>query len=224
MIQAVVFDLGGVLIRDPWEWMLLRSEDNITDRFRLSREDVARIGIDLCGKYECSRWTRPLAEQERAWWTDFLVALPEHPEELTVEYLIRETDKYIQPIEPDRIRMTLEKLLEKGIPLGICSNNVDFWFAKQWQRLGYERYFPEERIILSQAIGATKRSPGHEMFHAVRRSMNCGFNNLLFIDDRSENLEAAAQCGIRGIKASDQSGETVDAWCFAVESALLMGR
>ncbi|MBP5993612.1 MAG: HAD hydrolase-like protein [Candidatus Moranbacteria bacterium] len=221
MIQAVVFDLGGVLIRDPWEWMLLRAEDNIADRFHLSRKDVARIGVELCGKYECSRWMHPLIEQEEAWWMDFLAALPEHPEELTVEYLIRETDRYIQPIEPERIRMTLERLLEKGMSLGICSNNVDFWFAKQWRRLELDRYFPEQRIILSQAIGATKRSPGHEMFYAVKRNLGCGFDSLLFIDDRMENLEAAAQCGIRGIRASDQSRETVDAWCSAVETVVL---
>lgn len=220
MIKAVIFDLGGVLIRDPWEWMLLRSERNIADMFRLSREDVARIGVELCGKYECSRWEGSLIGQERAWWTDFLAALPEHPEELTVEYLIRETDMYIQPIEPERIRMTLDRLAGKGIPLGICSNNVDFWFAKLWQRLELEKYFPEQSIVLSQVIGATKRSPGHEMFHAVRRSAGCEFRELLFIDDRLENLEAAAACGIRGIRASDQSRETVATWCSTVEAVI----
>lgn len=200
--------------------MLLRAEDNIADRFNLSREDVARIGIELCRKYECSRWALPLIEQEEAWWADFLTALPERPEGLTVEYLIRESDSYIQPIEPERIRMTLEKLLEKRTPIGICSNNVDFWFAKQRQRLDLDRYFPEQRIILSQMVGATKRSPGHEMFHAAGRSLGCGLDNLLFIDDRMENLEAAAQCGIQGVLASDQSKETVDAWCSAVETAI----
>jgi HAD superfamily hydrolase (TIGR01509 family) len=210
MIKAVVFDIGGVLIRDPWEWMLLDSPDNIAKKFGLLREDVLAAGGKIWEKYD--RITRPemsLFEQEKEWWTGILSALPAYPDGLTEEYLIGETERYLEPIEPKQIRELLDFLVGKRVVLGICSNNTDFLFAREWNRLGLGDYFPENNIVLSNKVGFSKSSEGLEMFHALKDRLGCEFNEMIFVDDRKHNIDSAGKCGINGIHMRDQSPEAV---------------
>lgn len=210
MIKAVIFDIGGVFIHDPWEWMLLDAKDNIADTFHLSREDVLRIGSVLWKKYDCiTRSDVPIREQEKEWWSNFLAALSGYPDNLTVEYLINETDKYLEPIEPQQIRELLDFLKNRGLVLGICSNNTDFWFAREWTKLGLKNYFPKQNIILSQQVGFNKSSPGSEMFKVLKENIGCEFQEMIFIDDRKHNLEFAAQCGIQGIYVPGQTTKDI---------------
>lgn len=156
-----------------------------------------------------TRPNTPLIEQEKEWWGGFLAALPIRPAGLTTEYLIQETDRYLMPIEPERVRALLDFLKSKQVSLGICSNNTDFLFAREWDKLRLEEYFPEDNIILSNKIGFSKSSEGLEMFHALKDCLRCEFNEIVFVDDRRHNLDFANRCGINGIHMKSQSSESV---------------
>lgn len=54
-----------------------------------------------------------------------------------------------------------------------------------------------ENIFCSFALNLLKPDP--EIYKAVRERLGCAFEEIIFIDDKAENIEAACNLGIHGI-------------------------
>ena len=190
--RAVILDVGGVLAHDIWEPMF----DDLAARYGLNRSRVRRAGKLLWETFAYVPQTpaNTWRDMERRYWQLFLqiCRLP-----VTVESLIRRTDRYVMPVAG--MRPILEALKARRTRLVICSNNNEIWWPRQARKLQLKRYFDDEKLVLSSRIGAPKNSPRLEMFKAAVRAAGVPAARCLFIDDREENIRRARRCGIDAV-------------------------
>lgn len=205
MIEGVIFDVGGVLADDIWEHLLPCRDKvgGIRDKFGLNKEEVHKIGKLLWGVFahtpEVPRAT--WRDLERRYWKLFINFFwpREPPAGASIDEFIQMTGRYIKMVDPEMPNL-LGTLLTRGISLGVCSNNNEFWFRRQFSQLNLYQYFSPSKVILSCRVGASKSSKGYEMFHAAVDAMNVHKSRCCFIDDRPENIDRATTFGLKGIR------------------------
>ena len=120
------------------------------------------------------------------------------PPGASIDDFIRKTDEYIRLVDPG-IPALLKDLQSKGLKLGVCSNNNEFWFRRQFGNLKLFQYFPPAGIVLSCRVGFSKSSPGYEMFDAAVNALNVPHSSCIFVDDREDNIKLAEARGMKGI-------------------------
>jgi len=196
MIRAVIFDIGGVLAYDVWEHLLLDTERGVASICDLDVKQVRTVGQDLWNKfaYRATTGEEDWQDLEKEYWNTFIRTFNLSS---SVNDFIKLTDKFILPI--DGMTQLLEQLQLAGIDLAICSNNTEFWFKRQMDKLGLRRFFSPSRIVLSSRIGVPKSSPRYEMFQAVVDALQVDKDVCIFVDDREENILRAFQFGLAGI-------------------------
>lgn len=196
MIQAIVFDLGGIIVYDVWEHLLLDPEQGIASLYGLPPDQVKAVGQELWEEFAY----RPVLHQdswrqlERDYWNRFVqkTGLAQSP-----DVFIQMTDPFIRTV--DGMIPLLERLAASGIDLAICSNNNEFWFKRQIDKFGFDKFFDPEKIILSSRVGVSKSSPDYQMFKAAVAALGIDRTQCLFIDDRKENIEHALQFGMAAL-------------------------
>jgi len=193
MINSLIFDIGGVLAYDVWEHLLLDKGEGIVSIYKLDRQRVINAGDLLWKKFahiSSSDWK----QLEIEYWTEFnnLLGI-----EIPIDEITQITDKFIKPMSG--MTKLLELLVAQNINLAICSNNTEFWFARQSQKLGLEKFVPPERIILSCRIGVSKSSSRFEMFDKAVHSLGVDKSECVFIDDRNESISYSVKYGLASI-------------------------
>jgi HAD superfamily hydrolase (TIGR01509 family) len=93
----------------------------------------------------------------------------------------------------------IARLRVAGTDLAICSNNTEFWFARQMDKLGLRQFFSPEKVVLSCRLGVSKSSPPYEMLQAAVDSLRVGKEACVFVDDREDNIRSALEFGLTGI-------------------------
>lgn len=199
-IKAVIFDVGGVLAYDIWEYLFLDKEKGIVSLYKeLDRNKVEQIGKDLWemfanDKKRGEKFSGNPEACEKMYWAEFIKrsGIQEEP-----QTFIKMSNDFIKPIEGmDKI---LDMLQAKNINLAICSNNIDFWYRRQMQKSNLKRFFQDDKVILSCRIGFSKSSPGLEMFRAVSNALELDPKYCVFVDDRQNNIKLAQKHGMTGI-------------------------
>jgi FMN phosphatase YigB (HAD superfamily) len=196
MIKAVIFDIGGVLAYDVWEHLFLDKEHGIATRFNLDADQVRKVGKELWERFSCQAaiGEQDWSKLEEEYWNCFIerfhLSIP-------MSSFIQMTDKFIKPVQ--EMPQLLEKLRLTEVDLAICSNNTEFWFKRQLDKLGLYKFFPPDKIILSSRIGIQKSSQGFEMFHAIMNALKLDKAHCIFIDDRQENIQQSLTYGLTGI-------------------------
>lgn len=200
MTKAVIFDIGGVLAHDVWQHLLL-DNDGVRSKYPdLDENELERVGKLLWEAFAYLPETQRSNWQalERQYWGQFIRYFDGHlPQNVSTEEFIQMTDDFIRPVEG--MIPLLERLQLKGIDLAICSNNNEFWFRRQMDKLGLHRFFSPSKIILSCRIGVSKSSPRFEMFHAATDALRVVKAQCVFVDDKDHNVKRAQQCGMIGI-------------------------
>jgi HAD superfamily hydrolase (TIGR01509 family) len=186
MIKAVIFDIGGVLAYDVWEYLLLDEKSGIVSICNLDMEQVQRVGQNLWEKFACR------AAIGEDGWKELEFHLS-----MSVNDFIQLTGKFIRPVQG--MAQLLDHLQSEGIDLAICSNGTEFWFKRQLDRLDLHRFFRATRVILSSRIGVLKSSPRFEMLQATVNALGIGKDFCIFVDDREENIQQALRFGLAGI-------------------------
>lgn len=102
---------------------------------------------------------------------------------------------------------TLEMLKDMKIKISIWTNNIkeiDNWF----EEIGLYRYIKREDIINSFYIGSDK--PNLEFYRRALELLKSIPQNVLFLDDKSQNIKSAEECGINGrLYETDENLQTV---------------
>ena len=211
MITAAIFDIGGVLAHDVWEHMLLDKPDGIASRYGLDRcgpdgNLVERVGALLWEAFAYRPATQHNDWQalEIQYWRQFIGFIwgRQPPSDVSVDNFIQMTDDFINLVDAGMICL-LERLQSRGIDLAICSNNNEFWFRRQMDKLSLHRFFSPSKVILSCRIGVSKSSPRFEMFHAVVDALRVAKSQCVFVDDRKDNVDRAKQFGIAAVRFID---------------------
>lgn len=187
VIKGVVFDLGGVLI----DWNPMHLYRKVFD----GDETAARNFLDtIC----TGAWN---SEQDAG--RDLMVATaervalyPEWSREIRAYY-----GRWIEMIGgpiPGMYELMLE-LKALGLPLFALSN----WHCETFAKIRYD--YPVfdlfDKIVLSGEHGVIK--PQRRFFDIALRTFGMPVENLIFIDDRADNIEGAAEAGLRGIVFTD---------------------
>jgi HAD superfamily hydrolase (TIGR01509 family) len=192
MIKAIVFDLGGVITADVWERMFLDPVGGLATMFSIDARRARRVGRAPWQKYanEMSP-RRSWKTLEQKYWREVVdeLGIDESP-----AALIARTDEFVDVI-PGMLPL-LCHLKTTGIELGICSNNTEFWFARQDKKFGLSSLVDPEKTVLSCRVGASKSQGGSAMFEEVKSRLHASPNRTLFIDDRQANVESAVAFGM----------------------------
>lgn len=190
--KSIIFDIGGVLAYDVWENLLLDEEKGIAKKYNLDKATAKNIGEKLWEEFAYRSGN--FEELEREYWNRFI---SEVGISINIDDLINLTDKFIRTV--DNMSSLLSKLKEKGINLAICSNNNEFWFKHQSDKINLSDYFESKKIILSCRIGSSKSSKNFELFKETVKALGAQKEECILVDDRVESIAKANEYGMTGI-------------------------
>ncbi len=196
MIEAIVFDIGGVLAHDVWQNLVFDEGEGVVSRYHLAPGQLDQVGEELWQMfaYRAPSGKQGWKELELEYWDLFIkrLQLPTTPDEF-----VELTDRFIQPVEGmDRL---LGLLQSKGIGLAICSDNTAFWIRRQMDKLALHRFFSPGKVLDSSTIGVPKTDPSFEMFRAAVDALKVDKESCVFVDDRVGNIQRALQFGLTGV-------------------------
>lgn len=196
--DALLFDLGGVLIELDWDAMFAHWSRASGIEARVLRERFAfdeayqrheRGEIDTARYFAALRqrmgFELPDAEIEAGWGCIFARPIPG-----TIELLER---------------------LATRVPLYVLSNTNPAHQAV-WSREFAQALRPFRRLFTSCEMG--RRKPEHEAFHHVAREIGAAPARILFFDDTLENVHAARAAGLRAVhvRSPQDVREAVTPW------------
>lgn len=182
--EIVLFDLGGVLVCDPWESLLLSPGRGLADQLRLDRNKTEQAGRALWQRYSLAEY-----EEEEYW------------EELSVSLSTRIPEALVQELEGELLyknqqaHQVLETAKSKGFRIGIISDNTSFWFPKQARLIDLGKYADQSIVFLSYRLGLHKDLERGGLFDVAASVIDP--SSTLVVDDRAKNVCQAVQHGFR---------------------------
>jgi len=182
-IKAVIFDLGGVLVRTEFPEVRQRLEKKLgfppgtVDRAVWGGEDweLAQVGRISYEEY----WRRV--------GTALGFSTPQEIADFRREYFSGDC--------LDQELVSLIKELRPRYRVGLLSNapdKLETWLEDEW---GITDLF--DAIVYSAKAGAAK--PDQSMFHLILQQLDVAPSESLFIDDYPRNIDAALALGMQAI-------------------------
>ena len=209
-IKGVLFDSGDTLVCPiagswwPKQPLIDAFETHGIEGADMSRFDEAvTLGIRYLDENHYLTTEAEEREQFRTAYTIVIETLGvQSPSEGLLADILRpfEEGTGIEPF-PDT-RRVLDDLSRRGLKLGIVSDN---WpsLDRRYRQLGLRHYF--DAFVISAVLGCWK--PSERMYTTAIDELGLPPESLMFVDDRPENVEAAARLGVRGVVIS-RYGET----------------
>jgi FMN phosphatase YigB (HAD superfamily) len=185
-INAVAFDIGGVLAADFWETLYFNDITGIVEKLDLDREYLAKIGAVLSQKYCLARF------QEAEYWREFSQLVGRTPTKSQLE--LAETSIWADIT----FRDSIDKLRRENIRVYIVSDNTAFWFEKQVSKLSISGCIPASDIFLSYDLGKRKKSTPCGTYAILAQVAEP--KTTLILDDRRSNLKIAGREGFKAVK------------------------
>jgi putative hydrolase of the HAD superfamily len=184
-VKAVLFDYGMVLSAppDPAAWARMRTISGLTE-YLLHREYWAhRHAYDRGDLNAAAYWNKAAAG----------AGIVLTPTQLT-DLIAADTD-FWSTLNPAMIDWA-QRLQQSGIRIGILSNMPDAMEAGLRARHRWIEAF--DHHTWSHSLNLAKPEPAI-YFHAAQ-GLHTPPENILFIDDKSENIEAALAVGMQAIQ------------------------
>lgn len=183
-IKAVIFDLGGVLVRTEFPEVRQRLEERLGFT-------PGTLGQTVWGgeDWELAQTGRISYEE---YWRRVGAALG-----FSTEQQIRDFRR--EYFSGDRVDEELVRLIRELRPcykIGLLSNAPDrlgIWLDEEW---GIKDLF--DSIIYSAKVGVAKPDPS--IFHLSLEQLGLTPTEALFIDDFSTNIDAALALGMQAIR------------------------
>lgn len=188
MIKATVFDIGGVLIDNPWPQML----SHYASRLNVSEKDLEKF---LKESKLMDDWSKGVITEDK-FWREVCNNLNCHFPASKSLWL--DGFKLAYRKKPEVFEL-IDILQEKGFLIGLLSNieKLVAEFLKQ-------ENFPDlDAFICSCDIGEIKPSPF--IYEEMLKKLNLEPNEVVFIDDLKENIEGAKKIGIQTIQFTNIS-------------------
>ena len=178
-IELYLFDLMETVVADPFYRDLPWTFDLTMEKILECHRPQAWIDFEL-GRIDEAEYLKRMFSPE-------LVEVPYAPERFREE--MWSGYRFLPGMES-----LLEKLRQGGASLGVASNYTP-WFEVIRNRLELDLYF--HSYHLSYRLGV--RKPDEGFYRKVLQQCSVPADQILFVDDRSENVEAARRMGMRGI-------------------------
>ncbi len=183
MTEVIAIDYGGVLGTEADAW-------NTTFREVIS---VSGLTLDEMDKIWKKHWPKLKigSGDIMDYWRDAAKKEDLDPEKLR--------EIYNNSITIDKEMLTLIQSLKAKNRLVILSNDTVDWMNAKKRMFGLEDIF--EKIYCSGDIGMAK--PDNKIFDYVLNDLNIRPEELLFIDNQNNNINAADKMGIKTILFTD---------------------
>ncbi len=183
-IKAVIFDLGGVLVRTEFPQARrelarkLGQELETLDRIIWGREDweLAETGAITYDEY----WKRVGAQLG--------LTTPEELSDFRRQYFSGDR------VDEELVRLI--KALRMHYKIGLLSNapdRLDTWLEENW---GIKEIF--DAVVYSAQVGMAKPDPA--IFRLILDRLHVPPSEALFIDDYPRNVDAALELGMQAIR------------------------
>lgn len=186
MIEASIFDMGGVLIKSPRTAV----GDHLQNELSIDQETVNEIWRDLIpllgsGKID-----------EKEFWQRISKKYRTRPVSLD-ENLLGKT--FIETLENnEELLEYIKSMGQKGIKLAVLSNTIEP-HAKPVRESGI--FEPFDYVFLSHEVGLRKPDPA--IYEHAIEIMGINPARAVYVDDDAENVEAAKALGMHGIVATE---------------------
>ncbi|QMU55402.1 MAG: HAD-IA family hydrolase [Nitrosopumilus sp.] len=186
-IQVILFDIGGVFFTWKDRWLF----NNIANKFGLSEQHLA----NECKKELPDLRLGKISEQEM--WQKI-------GRQINSKELSNAKDSLIHNFFKSKISIdgsvftVIKQLKKKNIKTGILSN-TSLVMHSAVEKLINMRHF--DYLFLSYEIEMEK--PDKAIFEHVIKEIPCPKEEILFIDDRLSNVNAAKNFGIKAIRFTD---------------------
>jgi HAD superfamily hydrolase (TIGR01509 family) len=218
-LKAVIFDIGGILAYDVWEHLYLDDATGLASRFNLPKDKAEKVGKKLWKEF--ANTTMEDAETpetlEQRYWQRFIEECGDALPAITTEELVALSEPFIRDVNNTEMIPLLERLKDLGLVFAICSNNNEFWFKRQMQKLGLVNFFPTETTVLSCRTGVSKDDPSGRMFMEVLEKLRMPSEETFYFEDRQPNVERAQSYGINAILVPSESIQGVSVIKNALE-------
>lgn len=180
--QAIVFDFGGVMTGEPNREAVVHF---LCESLQLSEVEFEKANLEKRqaaknGKTDEEFWLSFSKQKEIPlspnWSKDFKSAL-----------------KHAIGVNPEMYAL-VDELKKKQIPIALLSN-IDMRLSKLIREFGL--YEPFDPCLLSCEIGIEKPDP--RAYKTLLEKLELPAKDIVFIDDRLENIEKAKELGIDAI-------------------------
>ena len=180
MIKVIGFDLGGVYLSDCW---VKSVREKIVNKFNISKKEFEenndRFEQDITeGKISESVFLKKLVGKNKN------IIIQE------IKQYIRRLNKIICP----EIFELMERL-KKNYKLVLINNEGKEWNEFRIKKFHLNKIF--DKILTSCILKDSK--PNKSYFKKVLSKLNIKPSELLFIDDKAENITSANRIGIKTI-------------------------
>ena len=182
MIKAIIFDFGGVLGSDSNAWK--KNSRKILEVTGLSLDQIEEIGNSHWK--QLNRGNKELS----VLLNDICLRSKKDVDAATLEKIYEDNIS----INFDVLKFA-ENLKEQGFKIAILTNESRDGMEMKIQKFSLDKIF--SRIYCSAFLGMEK--PDKKIFEYVLQDLNMKGNELVFIDDREENIHSAAKLGIKSI-------------------------
>jgi epoxide hydrolase-like predicted phosphatase len=181
LIEAVVFDMGGVLTVDPFQACRVYAaelgipSDTFVDQFR--GQEFAEVETGRCSVREYLKFACRDVERR-----------------LRVQVDIRRLADCLaagQQVRPEMVAL-IDDLVQSGVKVGVLTNNAKE--ARSWWTSGVLPIESFAAIVDSSEVG--RRKPDPVIFAHTAERIGCRPDRLLFFDDTEENVAGAAASGL----------------------------
>ena len=176
MIKAIIFDADGVLIRGEYFYHYLQEDFGIDGE--ITQPFFTTIFMDCVVGKKDLRTELPPYLKEWGW-------------KGTVDDFIDYWHKKEHNLD-DELVAYIQELRSRGIMCCVATNQHKERFTYMLKEMGFEKSF--DRVYASSLLG--HRKPSMEFYEKLLTDLSVPANEILFWDDRQENIDAAKELGI----------------------------
>jgi epoxide hydrolase-like predicted phosphatase len=181
-MKAVVFDVGGVLKSETSDQV----HQDIMETMGITAEQHAQVEQTLMPLLRRGEIT------EEEFWQRFVAEL-HPPQPLPAQSLwAREFEQLYHVFED--VFGIVEALKRQGFTVAVLSNTVEPHAKINRERGLYDTF---SEVILSNEVGLVK--PDRAIYQLLLDRLKLPADEVVFIDDREENIAAARAAGLHGI-------------------------
>ncbi len=186
MIKAVIFDLGGVLLRTED----FTPREVLAERLNMDRHELEELifGGDSGGKAQRGE----ISVQQH--WEHVRYLLGISPDEFKAIL-----DEFFYTDKLDESLVEYVRTLHKAYKTALLSNSADDLRQRIAEKWHFEDAF--DLMIISAEVGVAKPDP--KIFRIALEQLTIPADETVFVDDFQRNVEAAKEMGIHAIRFID---------------------
>ena len=181
MIKNVIFDLGNVVLKLKWNIVI--------DKYTQNEDEKKILQNVIFNSEEWNKLDEGTIEKDKA----IAIMLSKLPENLHPACLGIMQDWQEGLVINDQTIGFIENLRENGYKTYILSN-APLDIPAYLKRNNLEKYFDGQIISAEEKV----IKPNKKIYELILNRFNLNPEECLFLDDKTENIDAAIKCNING--------------------------